>query len=208
MRLYYSPGTISIAVAITLEEAGLPYEAVKVDFRNAEQTKPDYLAMNPKGRVPTLEVDGTFLTETGALLDYVAALAPDAGLVPVDPVQAAQMRSVMYYLASTMHVNHAHKMRGPRWADAPDSHADMAAKVPQTMRESAGYLAAHCLTGPFMLGEAFSLADPYAFVVCNWLEKDDVDLAEFPTIAAYMTRMLSRASVQAVIAKGMLPGHG
>jgi glutathione S-transferase len=206
MRLYYAPGTISIAAAITLEEAGLPYEAIKVDFKSAEQTKPDYLALNPKGRVPTLEVDGEMLTETGALLEYIAARAPEADLVPQEPLDAARMRSVMYYLASTMHVNHAHGRRGHRWADRPESHADMAAKVPETMAESARYISAHCLRGDFILGDRFSLADPYCFVVCNWLEPDKVDLGSFPSIKAYLERMRERPSVQAVIAKGMLPG--
>jgi len=205
MRLYYSPGTISIAVAIALEEAALSYEPVKVDFANAEQTKPDYLALNPKGRVPTLEVAGLYLTETGALLDYVAARAPAAGLVPQDPLKAAEMRSVMYYLASTMHVNHAHKMRGHRWADRAESHADMTAKVPQTMTESARYVTDHCLQGDYVLGAEFSLADPYLFIVCRWLEKDEVDLAAFPAISAYLERMRVRPSVRAVTDKGMLP---
>jgi glutathione S-transferase len=206
MRLYYAPGTISIAVAITLEETALPYEAIKVDFKSGEQSRPDYLAINPKGRVPTLEVDGEMLTETGALLEYIATRAPEAELVPQDPMEAARMRSVMYYLASTMHVNHAHSRRGHRWADKPESHEDMAAKVPQTMTESARYISEHCLRGDFILGDNISLADPYCFVVCNWLEPDGVDLGAFPSIAGYLERMRERPSVQAVIAKGMLPG--
>lgn len=205
MRLYYAPGTISIAVAITLEEAALPYQPVKVDFGASEQTKPDYLAINPKGRVPTLEIDGTMLTETGAVLEYIAARAPEAGFIPEDLLEAAHMRGVMYYMASTMHVNHAHKMRGHRWADKAESHADMAAKVPQTMSESARYFADHCLLGDFVLGSTFSLADPYSFVVCNWLERDGVDLAGFPGITSFLERMRGRASVQTVVAKGMLP---
>ena len=206
MQLYYAPGTISIAVAITLEEVGHDYEPIRVDFKNAEQTKPAYLAVNPKGRVPTLVTDGgTHLTETGAILDYIAALVPSAGLMPKDPLQAAQMRSVMYYLASTMHVNHAHKMRGHRWADEASSFADMAGKVSQTMTESATYFAEHCLQGDYVLGETFSLADPYAFTVCNWLEGDGVAMQDFPTITAYLARMRARPSVQAVIEKRMLP---
>ncbi|WP_286779877.1 glutathione S-transferase family protein, partial [Sulfitobacter sp. UBA4523] len=102
LTLYFTPGTISVAVAIAIEEAALPYQPVRVDFATAEQTKPEYLAINPKGRVPALRLeDNTILTETGALLDYVAAIAPKAGLVPTDPTAAAQMRSAMYYLAST-----------------------------------------------------------------------------------------------------------
>ncbi|MGJ8556648.1 MAG: glutathione S-transferase N-terminal domain-containing protein, partial [Sulfitobacter geojensis] len=77
LKLYYFPGTISVAVAVTLQEAGLEYDPVKVDFAAAEQTKPDFLALNPKGRVPALVTDkGTILTETGALLDYIADLKP------------------------------------------------------------------------------------------------------------------------------------
>lgn len=205
MRLYYAPGTISVAVAITLHEAGLAFDQTRLSFKDGEQTKPDYLAINPKGRVPTLETQGQYLTETGALLDYIATLAPQAGLVPADALDAQHMRSVMYYLASTMHVNHAHRMRGTRWADKPESHADMTAKVPETMRASAGYVARHCLRGDYVLGNRFSLADPYLFVVCDWLEGDGVSLDAFPSIAAFLDRMRARPSVQRVIADGMLP---
>ncbi len=204
MRLYFAPGTISVAVAIALKEAGLTTELVRLSFQEGDQMKPDYLAINPKGRVPTLEVSGEYLTETGALLDYVAALAPGAGLVPDAPLDAAHMRGVMYYLASTMHVNHAHKMRGHRWADSAESHADMKAKVPETMRASAAYVEAHCLRGDYVMGDQFSIADPYLFICCNWLEGDGVDISEFPAISAFLTRMRARPSVQAVIAEGLM----
>ncbi len=205
MKLYYAKGTISIAVAIALEEAGLAYAPVKVDFATAEQTREPYLALNPKGRVPTLVTDsGTVLTETGALLDYVAALVPEAGLLPKTAEDAAHMRGVMYYLASTMHVAHAHKMRGTRWADQPDSHADMAAKVPQTMATCAAYVEANCLRGDFVLGDALSIADPYLFIVCNWLSGDGVEVGDYPAVAGFLARMEARDSVKAVRAKGML----
>lgn len=205
MRLYYAKGTISIAVAIALQEAKLDWEPVRVDFASGEQTKPDYLAVNPKGRVPALQLDdGQILTETGALLDYVAASAPDAGLIPADAANAAHMRGVMYYLASTMHVNHAHGMRGSRWADKQESWDDMKAKVPETMRASAAFVAAECLRGDYVLGGQFSIADPYLFVVCNWLEGDGVSLHEFPKISDYLKRMEARDSVKFVRAEGML----
>lgn len=204
MQLYYAPNTISVAVAITLEEAGLEYQPVRIDFASAEQTKPGYRQINPKGRVPALVVDGGILTETGALLEYIAAKAPEAGLVPDDPLLAARMREVMYYLASTMHVNHAHRMRGARWADKKSSWKDMAAKVPQTMTASCRYIEASGLRGPFVLGERFSLADPYLYVVCSWLEGDKVDVSGFDKISAFREAMEARASVQAVKAAGML----
>lgn len=205
MRLHYAPRTISIAVVIALEEAGLPYETVRVDFASGEQTKPDYLAINPKGRVPVLQTDGgALLTETGAILDYIAAIAPGAGLVPPAPEDAAQMRSVMYYLGTTMHVNHAHKMRGHRWADQPSSIEDMKAKVVQNMRESAQYFTDACLQGDYVLGDRFSLADPYAYMLCTWLEGDGVALEGFPEIQAFLARMNARPSVKSAIAQGML----
>lgn len=205
MKLYYAPGTISIAVAIALEEAGLSYEAVKVDFATAEQTKTPYLELNPKGRVPSLELEGgQVLTETGALLDYIAALKPAAALVPAQPEVAAHARGVMYYLASTMHVAHAHKMRGTRWADRPESHADMTAKVPQTMAACAAYVEENALMCDFVAGDSLSLADPYLYIVCNWLEGDGVPLANYPQIAAFMQRMAERPSVKAMRERGML----
>lgn len=205
LKLYWVKGTISIAVAIALEEAGLPYDAVQMDFKTADQTKPDYLAVNPKGRVPALALeDGTVLTETGALLDYIAAIAPTANLVPTDPQNAAHMRSTMYYLASAMHIAHAHKMRGSRWATQQSSFDDMTRMVPETMAACAAYVDAHILRGDYVLGDTFSIADPYLYVVCNWLSGDGVDVALYPKIEKFMSKMQARPSVQTIYQKAML----
>ncbi|MHA6263060.1 glutathione S-transferase family protein [Arenibacterium sp. CAU 1754] len=204
MQLYYADKTISIAVAIGLFEAGIEFEPVRVDFAAAEQTKPPYHAINPKGRVPALVGDHGILTETGALLDYVATLAPEAGLVPSDPLKAARMREVMYYLASTMHVNHAHKVRGERWVNDAASIKDMQAKVPETMTASARFIEENALAGPYVLGDAISMADPYLYVVCTWLEGDGVAVSDFPIISAFMEAMNGRGSVQAARKLGML----
>jgi glutathione S-transferase len=204
MQLYYSPGTISIAVAITLHEVGIPFEPIKVDFANAEQTKAPYAAINPKARVPALVTDSSILTETGAILDYIAAIAPGAGLLPADPLKAARMRELMYYLAATMHVNHAHGMRGARWADTPQAWRDMRARVTQNMIDCCNHIETHALQGPYVLGDAISLADPYLYVVCTWLRGDGVDPAAFAKIAAFMATMAVRESVKAAAANGML----
>lgn len=205
MKLYYAKGTISIVVAIALHEAGIAFEPVVVDFASAEQTKPAYLKLNPKGRVPALVTDtGEILTETGALLDYIATLRPEAGLTPASAEDAAHMRSVMYYIASTMHVAHAHKMRGSRWATEQSSFEDMQSKVPANMADCAAIVQTDCLRGDYVLGDAFSIADPYLFIVCNWLEGDGVDLADFPQVTAFLARMEARDSVKAVRAGGML----
>ncbi|WP_333847181.1 glutathione S-transferase family protein [Phaeobacter italicus] len=204
MQLYIAPNTISVAVAIALEEAGQDYEPIRIDFASKEQTGAAYAQINPKGRVPALVVDGGILTETGALLEYIADISPDAALRPQDPVLLARMREVMFYLASTMHVNHAHKMRGARWASERSSWKDMQKMVPQTMSASCDYISQFGLRGPFVLGDEISLADCYLYVVCTWLEGDGVTLSDFPKIQEFMAAMEARDSVRAVTAKGML----
>ncbi len=204
MKLYYMNGTVSIAVMIALKEANLPFEAIKVDFAAKEQTSPEYLAVNPKGRVPALVTNEGVITETGALLDYVSACAPEAGLTPADPFQAAKMRELMYYLASTWHVNHAHKGRGNRWADRPESLEDMRAKSRETVKASCDYVEANLLKGPYLLGEKFTLADAYLYVVTGWLKGDGVDVSDYPKLSALRAEMEKRPSVQSIIADGML----
>jgi len=202
LTLYFTPGTISVAVAIAIEEAALPYQPVRVDFATAEQTKPEYLAINPKGRVPALVTPQGTLTETGAILDYIGTSAPE--LIPDDPFQAARMREVMYYIASTFHVAHAHKLRGSRWADQETSFADMRAKVPQTVAACCAYLESTFALEPHVLGSDFTLADPYLYVVATWGEGDGVKMSDYPKLCGFMETMRPRPSVQTVISKGML----
>lgn len=201
LTLHYAPKTISIAVAIALEEAGIAYDAVAVDFASGAQAKEPYLSVNPKGRVPALVTGAGTLTETGAILEYIGETSGQ--MLPDTPLAMARMREVMFYLASTMHVNHAHKMRGHRWADQQSSFDDMTAKVPQTMAASCAYLEDMLTLDPFVTKD-ISLADPYLFVVLNWVPGDGVDLSDYPKLAAFVRLMQARPSVQAVTAKGML----
>ncbi|MDB5526208.1 MAG: glutathione S-transferase [Rhizobium sp.] len=134
LKLFYSPGSCALASRIALEDAGADYEVVRVDFAKGEQRSPEYLKINPKGRVPALVTGKGILTETPAILTYIAQSFPDAGLAPLDDAYAlAEMQAFNSYLSSTVHVNHAHGRRGARWADDESSHADMKRKVSQTM---------------------------------------------------------------------------
>jgi len=101
-RLYYAPGTCALETHIALEEAGAPYEAVLVDFRSQTQRSPEYLAVNPKGRVPALVTESGTLTETPALLCFVAQRYPNAELAPLaDPFALAQVHEFNSYLWPT-----------------------------------------------------------------------------------------------------------
>ncbi|WP_147127154.1 glutathione S-transferase family protein [Shimia ponticola] len=196
MQIYYAPNTIALASLITCEEAGVTVEPIRVDFASGEQTKPAFAKVNPKGRVPALITDHGILTETIAILEYIAP-----HLIPQDPWDAARMREMMTYLASTMHVNHAHKMRGHRWADKAESHADMTAKVPETMTASCAYVESK-IAGPLVMGDTLTLADPYLFTVCTWLEGDGVDVSAFPKLTAFIAAMNARPSVQKAKSEG------
>jgi glutathione S-transferase len=204
LKLHCAPGTISVVAAMTLTEAGLDWQPVMVDFKSAAQTKPAYLAINPKGRVPTLETPDGLLTETGAILEYVGALAPDAHLIPADPFKTGKMREVMYYLASTMHPAHAHKMRGHRWATEQASFDDMRANVPRTATECCIYLEHNVAFGPFVLGDQVCLADPYLYMITRWLAGDGVTIADYPKLAAFSAAFAARPSVGSVREMGLL----
>ncbi|MFB0766102.1 glutathione S-transferase family protein [Aeromonas salmonicida] len=197
LTLYLAPGTCAMAVHIALTEAQAHHQVKRLDLAAGEQRSAAYLAINPKGRVPALVTERGVLTETPALLLYVAQRFPDAKLAPLDdPFLLARMQEVNSFLASTVHVSHAHGRRGSRWADDEQAVAAMQAKVPQNMRDGFADIERHYLVGPWVLGERFSLADIYLFVVAGWLESDGVAISEFPRVAAHYQQMLTRPGVQ------------
>ncbi|ABR59427.1 glutathione S-transferase [Sinorhizobium medicae] len=201
LKLFYTPGTCSLASHIALEEAGAAYEVHRVDFSKAEQTKPDYLSINPKGRVPALVTDRGILTETPPILAYIAQSFPKARLAPLDdPFEFARLQSFVSYLCSTVHVAHAHARRAGRWADDPAAQEAMKAKVPQNMGDCFALIERTMFAGPFVLGDSYSIADPYLFTIASWLESDGVDPARFPRILDHRNRMGERQAVAKVLA--------
>lgn len=200
MKFFFARGTCALASRIALEEAGADYEAVRLDFSAGDQTKPDYLAINPKGRVPALVTERGAVTENVAILAYIAQTHPDRKLAPLDdPFAFAEMQAFNSYLSSTVHVNHAHKGRGYRWADEESSFADMKRKVPQTMAASFELIEQALFKGPWVMGAAYTVADGYLYTMARWLEGDGVDVARFPKIAAHMKVMEGRPAVQAAL---------
>ncbi len=201
LKLFYAPGTCALAVHIALHEANAGHEAVRVDFATGQQRSAEYLAINPKGRVPALVTEAGVLSETPALLTYVAQRFPQAQLAPLsDPFAMARMQEFNSYLASTVHVAHAHGRRASRWADAPEAIADMQRKVPQTMAECFALIEQHYLQGPWVLGDTYSVADAYLFTLAGWLEGDGVDMQQFPKVAAHFQRTAQRPAVAKALA--------
>lgn len=197
LTLYYAAGTCAKAVLIALHEADARFTLKTLNFAENEQRSPEYLALNPKGRVPALATPQGVLTEVPALLLYVAQTHPQARLAPLDdPFALAQMQGFNAYLASTVHVAHAHRRRASRWADDQAAQAAMQAKVPQNMRECFNVIETHYLSDqPWVMGEQYTVADGYLHTIAGWLQGDGVDIAEFPRVAAHAERMRSRPAV-------------
>jgi len=199
--LYYFPRTCALASHIALEQSGAPYEAVRVDFTANEQRSPEYLKVNPKGRVPALVTPRGVLTENPAILQFVAQSHPTADLAPLDdPFALATMNAFASYLCATVHVAHAHAARSYRWADDPAAQAAMKAKVTQNMTDCFEIIERDLFAGPWVLGERYSVADPYLYTITRWLPGDGVDVARFPKVAAHQQRMAAEPAVQRVLA--------
>jgi glutathione S-transferase len=202
LKLYYTPGTCALASHIALEEAGAAYAAERVDFKTNQQNSPEYLEINPKGRVPSLVTDRGVLTETPAMLAFIAQSFPKAKLAPLeDSFAFAQLQSFNSYLCATVHVAHAHKGRGYRWASEESSFADMKRKVPESMGAAFALIEKKMLKGPWVMGETYTVCDPYLFTLAGWLEGDSVDIAKMPKVADHTKRMSERPAVQKVLAE-------
>jgi glutathione S-transferase len=200
-KLYYAPGTCALASHIALEDAGADYKAERLDFKTNQQQSPEYLRINAKGRVPALVTDRGVITETPAILAYVAQTFPQAKLAPLDDAFAfAQLQSFNSYLCATAHVAHAHKLRGYRWATDEASFADMKRMVPTSMAGCFELIEKGMLKGPWVMGEQYTVCDPYLYTIALWLEGDGVDLAPLPKVAAHRKRMSERPAVQKVLA--------
>ena len=200
LTLYYATGSCALASHIALEEAGATYKAERMVLKNNEQRRPEYLKINPKGRVPALVTGHGILTETPAILAFIAQTFPAAKLIPADPWSFAQVQSFNSYLCSTVHVAHAHGGRGTRWADDPVALEAMKKKVTQNMADCFALIEREMVRGPWVMGEQYTIADPYLYTISGWLKADSVDVAQFPKVAAHRAKMEARPAVQRVLA--------
>jgi glutathione S-transferase len=204
LKLYYAAHTCSLATHIVLEEVGADYSTVRVEFEKEQQKSPEFLKVNPKARVPALVTDKGILTETPAMLVYVAQSFPEKRLALMDdPFAFAQVQAFNAYLCSHLHVAHAHRMRGHRWVDADDtaSIAAMQRKVPESVGGAFELIEREMLKGPWVMGEHYTICDPYLFTLAQWLKKDGVDPKRIPRVVDHRRRMSERPGVKKAIAE-------
>ena len=191
MKLYYAPAACSFAPHIALHEAGIPFEAVKVDLR--KHTLPDgsdYYAINPKGYVPLLELDdGQRLTEVAVILQYLADRNPGT-IAPVHgTIERYRLMEWLNFIGTEIH-----KQFGPLWyADTPDATKE---KQRKTLAKRFDYLVATLGKQPYLMGDKFTVADAYLHALLNWTGFLKVDLTPWPALKDYQARMAARPAVQ------------
>ena len=191
MKLYYAPGACSMAPHIVLREANVAFDLVKTDIR--AKTLPDgsgYLAINPKGGVPALQLgDGTVLTENAAILQYIGDHAPETGLLPrLGDFNRYRVIEWLNYVATELH-----KGFGPLWN--PTSADDLKEATRGLLAKKFDYVQERLGNGPYLLGEQFTLPDAYLFVILNWTGMHGIDLSRWAGLTAYQQRVAQRPRV-------------
>ena len=210
LQLHYYPGNASMIAHILLEELGVPFQLLHVDRTVGAHKTTAYLKLNPNGLIPVL-VDGDLvLYETAAICLHLADTHPGAGLVPPNGTpQRAHLYKWLIWMTNTLQATLIPFFYPERWVDA--GNAAGAAQVKAHAEASAGAMldqldaqvAAHAQ--PWLLGEGFSLLDPYALVLCRWTRNFRRPARSLPQLGPYLQRMLARPAVQRVFANEKLP---
>lgn len=196
MKLFIKPGACSLSPHIVLREAGLPVETVNVDLVSKKMADGgDFLAVNFKGQVPTLQLDdGTVLTEGAVIAQYVADQAPEKGLIPpAGSLDRYRVQEWLNFIGSELHKSFSPLFR----PTTPDAYKDIAKQI------LAAKLAIvdKALAGKqYLTGDSFCVADAYLFTVTRWTKAVGIDLAAYPNVAAFMERVAARPAVQETLA--------
>ena len=195
MKLYYSSGACSLSPHIVAREAGIPLQLVKVDTK-AKRTEggADFLAINPKGYVPVLELDdGQVLTEGPAIVQYLADLKPASGLAPANGTLARyRLQEMLGYINSEIHKSYSPLFK-------PDTPEATRQERKEYLRKRYALVEDVLAKQTWLLGEQFTAADAYLFTVTNWAKHVDLDLSGFPAVLAFQTRAAERPAVQAAM---------
>ena len=205
LTLYYSPKACSLASHIALEESGLPYGAVSVDIRVGENVKESYLCINPSGAVPALEAGNTVITESHAILTYIADLMPETALLPRPGTRArARAHEWMNWISSSVHVTYRSIFKPQTYAgDDPNAIAAVREQGKKKLWNILTEVEARLDNSPHALGVEFSVVDAYLFVFYLWSfdERIQAELPDRSRYAAHAARVWSRPAVRTVVAR-------
>ena len=200
IKLYFAPGACSLASHCALEEVGVPYETHKLNLAEGDQRKPDYLRLNPRGRVPTLVVDDQVLTENVGILTYLGGGFADAGIWPKKTWDQAKLVSTMAWLSNTVHTTYAHTFRPERYADDDAAKEAIKAKAKASywgyLQEIDNLLNGH----KWAIANQFTVADPYLLVFYRWGNRSKMPVRDLKHYSALVDRVMARPAVAKVMA--------
>jgi len=201
MKLYFAPGACSMAPHIALRETGATFDLEKVDLaQHKTASGEDYTKINPKGYVPALKLDdGGVLTEVGTVLQYIADRKPDSGLAPaMGTMERYRLMEWLNFISSEIH-----KAFGPFWKpDTPEA-TKQSAKAQLARRFD--YVESRLGERPWLMGDRFTVADIYLFVVVNWTNFHNIDISKSSKLKDFMSRVAARPKVQeAMKAEGLV----
>lgn len=195
MKLYYAPGACSQSPHIALREAGVDFELEKVDLASKTTERgTDYRQINPRGYVPALEIaPGNVLVEGPAIVQYIADQYPAAKLAPpTGTLERYHLQSWLNFISSEIH-----KSFGPFFGSGFTD--DVKSKFAQHLAQRFSYLQTHLASQQYLMGDSFSVADPYLFVNLSWVIYAGLDLQQWPALADYRNRIAARPAVQAAL---------
>jgi glutathione S-transferase len=200
MILYYSPGACSLVPHIALEEAGADFEARRVVLANGEHLTADYLAINPRARVPALDVGGEVITENVAILNYIAHRWQAPGSVPLgDHLAAARCNQLLGWFASSVHVGFAQVWRAERFSADEDVHPAIQAGGHDVLDLYFAEIEGLAADGWIVPGH-FTAADSYLLTFFRWGKRIGKDMTLYPRWRSLADRVLERPAVEAVLA--------
>jgi len=201
MKLYYMPGACSLSPHIVALETGQQLELEKVDGKTKKTASGnDFMAVNPKGYVPALELDdGQILTEGPAIVQYLADRKPDAGLVPAaGTIERYRVQELLGYINSEIH-----KSYSPLFS--PTVSAEVRSEKHEQLKKRYALLDKQLAGRDYLFGDRFGVGDAYLFTVTNWAKTVKLDLSEYPNLAAFQQRVAARPAVQAALkAEGLM----
>jgi glutathione S-transferase len=201
LTLYYSPGACSMASHIALEETGEPYEAKETLLSKNQHKSSEYLSVNPRGKVPALVVDGQLITENTAILTYIGKRFPKTKMLPDEPLAQARCISQMAWFSNTPHISQRGIMRPYRFASDKEHHEDVKATMKSNFWSDLQEIDASIDAKTWVLGDEYTMADPYALVFYRWGVRAELPMSELKSYTRLKDRLLERPAVRTVLAR-------
>ena len=199
LTLYFSPGACSMASHIGIEETGTAYVEKPTLLAKGEQKTEAYLKINPRGKVPSLSVDGKIITENTAILTYLAKQFPAAGLMPKDPVEEARCISAMAWFSNIVHPSYQRYMRPERFAEGEAAQATVKEMGRKSFWANCQEIDSLLENKDWMMGKQYTVADPYALVFYGWGVRGEFPMKELAAYTAWKDRMLKRPAVMKIL---------